>query len=339
MKAAILTKYGPPEVFKIREVGKLVPKDNEVLIRVRATSVNFGDLIARNFRAVTPRQFNMTFLFWLIAKITFGLKKPNVKILGSEVAGVIEAVGKGVTRFKIGQEIFGYPAQSFGAYAEYMCMPETGMIATKPSNVSFEEAAVAPYGALVALNLLRKARIKKGQNILINGASGSIGAAAVGIAKYYGATVTGVCGTERVKYVEQLGADKVIDYTKHDFTESEEKYDLILDILGKGSYTKCRKVLKREGTLLFASFKFKQLLLMLWTSLWGGKRVICTLSGDNPADLEIIKELIEKGKIKIIIDKVFPLERVAEAHRYMESGGRKSKVAIRVSTEKKAKKR
>ncbi len=328
MKAIVCTKYGPPEVLQLKEVEKPTPKDNEVLIRVRATSVNFGDTMARNFKAITPREFNMPFLLWLLVKISFGLREPKITILGSELAGEIEAVGKDVKRFKKDDQVFGYPGQSFGAYAEYLCMPEDGVLAIKPANMTYEEAAVVPYGAIMALNLLRKMNIQPGQKVLVNGASGGIGSAAVQIAKHFGAEVTGVCGTPRLEFVKSLGADKVIDYTKDDFTQNGETYDLIFDILGKSSFSQCQSSLKPNGTLLFASFKMKQLFQMLWTSRAGTRKVICAIAPGSVEDLISVKELVETGKIKSIIDRRFPLEEAAEAHRYVEQGHKKGNVVI-----------
>ena len=328
MKAIMYTKFGPPDVLQLQEVEKPAPKDNEVLIRVHATSVNFGDTMARNFKAISPREFNMPFLFWLLAKISFGLKQPKITILGSEFAGEVEAAGKDVKQFKKGDQVFGYPGQSFGAYAEYLCLPENGVLAIKPVNMTSEEAAVVPYWAIMALNLLRKVNVHSGQKVLINGASGGIGSAAVQIAKYFGAEVTGVCGTPRLEFVKSLGADKVIDYTKEDFTQNGETYDLIFDILGKSSFSRCKSSLKPKGILLFASFKMKQLFQMLRTSKSGGKKVICAIAPGSLEDLLSVKELIEAGKIKVIIDKRYPLEQAAEAHRYIEQGHKKGNVVI-----------
>jgi NADPH:quinone reductase-like Zn-dependent oxidoreductase len=296
MKAIVYTEYGPPDVLQLTEVEKPTPKDNEVLIRVYATSVNYGDIIARDFRSITPRKFNMPFLFWLPARIYFGLRKPRVKILGNEFAGEIEAIGKDVKRFKKGDQVFGYRGQSMGAYAEYLCMPEDGVVALKPANMSYEEAATVPMGAIVALNLLRKVNIQNGQKVLINGASGGIGSHAVQLARNSGAEVTGVCGTPRLEFVKSLGANKVIDYTQEDFTQSGETYDLIIDILGKSSFSRCKRVLKQNGRYLLASFKMKQLFQMLWTSMIG--------------------------------HRCYPLEQIAEAHRYVEKGYKKGNVVI-----------
>ncbi|HSN95496.1 MAG TPA: NAD(P)-dependent alcohol dehydrogenase [Anaerolineaceae bacterium] len=335
MKAIVYTNYGSPEVLHLAEVEKPQPGDGEVLIRVHATSVNFGDRMARNFKAISPSQFNMTFLIWLMAKISFGLKQPKITILGNEFAGEIEAVGISVKRFKQGDQVFGYTGEKMGAYAEFLCMPENGVLAIKPSNLTFEEAAGLPYGALMALSLLRRANIRPGQKVLINGASGGIGSAAVQIARYLGAEVTGVCGTSKVDFVKSLGAAKVIDYSKEDFTQNGEAYDLIFDILGRSSFSRCKRSLKPNGIHLFASFKMKQLLKMLWTSRLSGQKVICALGPGSLEDLNSIKELIEAGKIKAFIDKSFPLEQAAEAHRYVEQGHKKGNIVITVDQQRK----
>ena len=332
MKAIVYKEYGSPDVLHLEEIAKPAPRDNEVLIRNHATTVNFGDLMARNFRAISPRQFNMFFLFWLMGKISFGLNRPTTNILGSEFAGEVEAVGSAVTRFKPGDPVFGYLGMSMGAYAEYFCVPENGGVANKPENMNYEEAAVVPYGATMALSLLRKANIQPGQKVLINGASGGIGSSAVQIAKCFGAEVTGVCGTPRLEFVKSLGADHVIDYTVEDFTQNGGTYDLIFDILGKISYARCKDSLNPNGILLYASFKMKQLVQMLWTSRSGsGKRVICAIAPGSLEDLNSVKELVEAGKIEAIIDRCYPMEQAAEAHRYVEQGHKKSNVVIIVS--------
>ena len=330
MKAVVYTKYGPPEVLELKEVEKPAPKDHEVLIRVHATSVNFGDLLARNFKELSPGKFSMPLLFWFFAKMYFGFTKPKITILGSEFAGEIESTGKDVKSFKQGDQVFGYLGQTMGAYAEYLCMPEDGCVAIKPANMTYEEAAVVPYGTIMALNLLRKMNIQSGQKVLVNGASGGIGSAAVQIAKYFGAEVTGVCSTPRLEFVKSLGADKVIDYAKEDFTQSGETYDLIFDILGKSSFSGCKSSLKQNGRYLLASFKMKQLFQMLWTSMIGSKRVICALAIDKQEDLILIKELIEAGKIKSVIDRRYPLEQMVEAHRYIEKGQKTGNVVITI---------
>jgi NADPH:quinone reductase-like Zn-dependent oxidoreductase len=336
MKAIVYTEYGPPDVLQLKEVEKPTPKDNEVLIRVYATSVNYGDIVARNFKDISPREFNMPMPFWFGARIYFGLRKPKITILGSELAGEIEAVGKDVKRFKEGDQVFGYIGQSMGANAEYLCMPEDGCLAIKPANMTYEEAAVVPYGALMALSLLGKVNIQSGQEVLINGASGGIGSAAVQLAKsHFGAEVTGVCSTPRLELVKSLGADKVIDYTKEDFTKSGETYDLIFDILGKSSFSRCKSSLKQNGRYLLASFKMRPLFQMLWTKMIGSKKVICAFASDKAEDLILVKELIEAGKIKAAIDRRYPLEQTAEAHRYVEKGLKKGHIVITVEHDSK----
>ncbi len=332
MKAIIYTEYGSPDVLQLKEVERPSPKDNEVLIRIHATSVTIGDLWARNFNAMSPGKFSMPLPFWLPARLYFGFTRPKVNILGAEMAGEVEAVGKDVRRFKKGDQVFGYPGQSMGAYAEYMCMPEDSFIALKPSNLTHEEAAVVPYGAVTALNLLEKVNLRTGQKILINGASGGIGSAAVQLAKHhFGAHVTGVCGTPRMEFVKFLGADRVIDYTSEDFTQSGETYDVILDIQGKCSFARCRNSLTPDGILLFASFKMKQVMQMLWTSKRGGPRVICALATGGNEYLLAAKELIEAGKIKATIDRCFPLDQAAAAHRYVEQGRKQGHIVITVN--------
>lgn len=328
MKAVVYHEYGSPDVLKLEEVDKPSPKDNEILIRIHATSVNIGDIWARNFKAITPSKFTMPLPFWLPARMYFGLTKPRVHILGSEFAGEIDVVGKDVQRFRNGDQVFGYRGQSMGANAEYLCMPEAGLVAIKPANMTYEEAAVVPYGALTALSLLRKVNIQSGQKVLINGASGGIGSAAVQLAKHYGAEVTGVGGRPRLEFVKSLGADKVIDYTQEDFCRNGETYDLIFDILGKSSFAQCKNSLRQDGRYLLASFKMKQLFQMLWTRIAGGRKVVCAFSSESPEDLVFIRELVEAGKIKSVIDRRYPLEQTAEAHRYVEKGLKKGSVVI-----------
>jgi NADPH:quinone reductase-like Zn-dependent oxidoreductase len=331
MKAIVCTKYGAPEVLQLKEVVKPTPKDNEVLICVHAASVNFGDLMARNFGNVTPNEFNMPAPLYLPSRMTFGWSKPKVNILGSELAGKVEAVGKDVTKFKAGDQVFAYLGMGMGANAEYVCIPESGTVALKPANLSYEETATLPYGAVMATSLLAKANLQRGQKVLINGASGGIGSMAVQLAKYYGAEVTGVCGTPRLEFVKSLGADKVIDYTKEDFTQNGETYDLIFDILGRSSFSRVRRSLKPNGIYLLASFKTKALFDMLWTSLTGNKqKVICTFANETTESLEFVKKLVEEGKVKAIVDRSFPMEQAAEAHRYVEGGHKQGNVVIAI---------
>ena len=328
MKAIIYTEYGPPEVLHLTEVEKPTPKDNEILIKVYARAVGYGDLAARNFRSVSPREFNMPSLLWVLTRLVFGLRKPRIRILGAELAGEVEAVGKAVTRFKIGDQVYGYPGQSFGANAEYICMRETGSVTHKPANMSYEEAATVPYGAMVALNLLKRATIQPGQKVLINGASGSIGSYALQLARHDGAEVTGVCGTARVEMVKRLGADHVFDYTREDFTQNGQQYDVIFDVLGRSTFPRAKHSLADNGLILYASFKLPHMLHMLRTSRSNGKRVICALSGEGYAYLDTIRELVEAGAITTAVARTFPLEQAAEAHRYAESRQRTGHVVI-----------
>ena len=328
MKAIVYTQYGDPEVLHLAEMEKPAARDNEILVKVSAASINYGDLAARNFKAISPAQFNMSLLFWLIAKLSFGWQKPNNPVLGSEFSGIVEAVGKNVTRFKPGDAVFGYLGQSMGAYAQYLCMPQDGCVALKPDNLSFAEAAAAPYGAIMAISLLQKGQIRPGQKVLVNGASGGIGSAAVQIARHYGASVSGVCGAPRLEFVKALGAEQVIDYRVEDFTQNGETYDLIFDVLGKAGFSRCKKSLKPNGIYLLASFKLKQLLQMLGTSFGSGPKVVCSIAPGSLADLLVIKELIEAGVIKSFVDKTFPMQQAAAAHRYVESGLKQGNVVI-----------
>jgi NADPH:quinone reductase-like Zn-dependent oxidoreductase len=336
MKAVVYSEYGSPDVLKLKDIEKPVPETNEILVKIHASQVNYGDLTARNFRNISSRDFNMPLPLWLPARMAFGFLKPRINILGSEFSGVIEAIGKDVKRFTKGDPVYGYRGMSMGANAEYLCISENSIVAHKPSNMSHEEASTIPYGAIMALNLLRKVNIQKGDKVLINGASGGIGSLAVQLARYYGAEVTGVCGTPRMEMVKDLGDDKVIDYTKEDFTENGEMYDLIFDILGRSSFSRCRKSLKENGRYLLASFKMKQLFQMLWTNITGGnrKKVICAMAAEKAENLVFIKELVESGDIRSVIDRCYPLKKTAEAHRYVENGDKKGSVVISVVNNK-----
>ena len=329
MKAAKITEFGPPSVLHMAEMEKPSPKKSEILVKIHARSVNFGDLMARRFKQVRLSEFNMPILLWIPSRLFFGLQKPRVQIMGSEFAGVVETVGEEVKRFKAGEPVFGYRGQYMGAYAEYLCVDENSLVARKPEALSFEEAAVTPYGAITALSLLRKADLKPGTKVLINGASGSIGSAALQLAKnYFGAEVTGVCSTPRVEYVKTLGADHVIDYKKTDFTTNGHKYDLILDVLNKSSFNQCKSSLTERGIYLLASFKTKQLLQMLWTKLLSPKRVICALSSENREDMELLAQLADEGKLKPVLDKPFSLNEAAKAHQYIEEGNKRGSIVL-----------
>jgi NADPH:quinone reductase-like Zn-dependent oxidoreductase len=334
MKAIVYEKYGPPEVLEVKEVEKPTPRSNEILVRNHASPVSFGDLIARNIRYLPAGKFYMPSILKLVTRLILGYMKPKKKILGSEFCGVVEATGSEVTRFQTGDQVFGYLGMNFGAYAEYLCVPEKGTVAPKPANMTFEEAAAVPYGAIIARNLLGKVKILPGQKVLVNGASGGIGSAAVQLARYYGAEVTGVCGTLRLEYVRSLGADHVIDYNVEDFTRNGKSYDLIIDILGKSTFSRCKNTLTPKGVYLLASFKMKPVFQMMWTSLFGSQKVICAMSSESANDLIFVKELAEAGKYKSIIDRSFPMEQAGEAHQYAESGLKKGNVIITMEAAK-----
>jgi len=322
MKAIVYTQYGPPEVLHLAEVEKPVPRDNEVLIRVHATTVSAAD-----FRC---RSFTVPLSFWIPARLALGILKPRRPILGGELAGEIEGTGKDVTRFKKGERIFAATIMRFGAYAEYTCLPEIGVIATKPTNMTYEEAAAVPIGARAALHFLRRANIKSGQKVLVYGASGSVGTFAVQLAKYYGAEVTGVCGGSNLELVKSLGADAAIDYTKEDFAAKGETYDVIFVAVNKGSFADCMKALKRKGIYLNATTPVRTL-RMRWAALTSGKRIV---TGEHPSekadDLVFLKGLIEKGALRSAIDRRYPLEQIVEAHRYVDQGHKKGNVVITI---------
>jgi len=329
MKAIVYQKYGSPDVLQLKEIEKPTPKDNEVLIRIYATVVSPEDTGARS--STYPP------FIWLFARTISGLTKPKNPILGMFLAGEIESVGEDVKLFKEGDQVFALTGTGFGAHAEYKCLPEegTGAVAIKPANMTYEEAA-ATGGAITALPFLRdKGNIQSGQKVLIYGASGSVGTNAVQVAKYYGSEVTGVCSTANLELVKSLGADKVIDYTKEDFTKSGQTYDIIFDTVGKSSFSRCKSSLKQRGIYLATVPRLAFLLQMLWTSKVGSKKAKMAFAALRPSseitkDLILTKELIEAGKIKAVIDRRYPLEQIAEAHSYVEKGHKKGNVVITV---------
>lgn len=321
MKAIVYTKYGPPEVLHLKEVDEPTPKDNEILIKVKATAVNSGD-----WRLRKPDPF--------AARLFFGLLKPKLSILGGVLSGEVEAVGKNVKKFTVGDHVFGTTGMSMGAYAEYKCLPENGVLALKPKNISHREAAVIPFGGTTALHFIKKANIKAGQKVLIYGASGAVGTAAIQLAKYFGATVTGVCSTANVELVKSLGADRVIDYTREDFTRKGETYDVIFETVNKMSFSDSLKSLKKNGILILSASAMSGMLHGLWTSMTSTQKVLTGLISETAEDMDFLKGLIDSGKIKPVIDRTYPLAQMAEAHAYVEKGHKKGNVAIEVAGSK-----
>jgi NADPH:quinone reductase-like Zn-dependent oxidoreductase len=326
VKAIVWTEYGPPDVLQLREVEKPTPKDNEVLIRIHATTATAGDCEMRSLK--------LALFVVLPMRAYVGLRRPKrVTILGQELAGEIESVGKDVKLFKEGDQVFGSPGFSVGAYAEYICLaeePEEGVLAMKPLNLTYEEAATVPVGGLEALHFLREGDIGSGETVLINGAGGSIGTMAIQLVKHFGAEVTAVDSTAKLDMLRSIGADHVLDYTQEDFTESGETYDVIFDVVGKASFPGCMRSLKKEGIYLLANPTLSRIVRGRWISMRSSKKVIAGTSSHKKEDLSFLKELIEAGKIRPVIDRSYPLEQTAEAHRYVEKGGKKGNVVITV---------
>jgi len=322
MRAIVYERYGPPDVLQLLEVEKPVPGDDEVLVRVHAATVSMGDCEVRSF----------TFPVWLWVplRIMMGVFKPRFRILGQEVSGEIEAVGKDVREFSEGDQVFA-TCFKFGAYAEYLCLPGDGPIALKPSNMSFAEAATIPTGVYNALHFLRRADVQSGDRVLINGAGGAIGVMAVQLAKYFGAHVTGVDSTGKLEMLRSIGADEVIDYKESDFTSLGETYDVIFDIHGKSPFRRCVRSLSENGRYILGNPLFLPILRGVWTSWTSSKKVIFAFAGVTAEVLDYVRQLIEAGEIKAVIDRVYPMEQVVEAHTYVETGQKKGNVVIGIS--------
>jgi len=334
MKAIVWTKYGPPEGLQLKDVEKPVPKDNEVLIKVHATTITAGDC--------EMRRLELPLMLSFPVRIYAGLVKPKrITILGQELAGEVEEVGKNVNSYKAGDQVFGTTGFGFGAYAEYICLPEEpddaqGTLAIKPTNATYEEAASVPTAGFEALHFLRKANIQPGKKVLIVGAGGSIGTFAIQLARHFGAEVTGVDSTGKMDMLLSIGANHVIDYTKGDYIKNGESYDLIIDVIGRRSVARRLKLLKPDGYYFLAYAGLSHILLSLWTSKASNKKFKIESANQTKEDLIFLKELIEAGKLKSIIDRSYPLEQVAEAHRYVDTGQKKGNVVITVEHNNKA---
>ncbi len=319
MKAVVNDVYGPPEVLKVMDVARPVPKDNEILIKIHATTVNRTDCGFRH-----PE--------YLIVRLIAGLMKPRNKILGSELAGVVEATGKDVKTFRPGDRVYGLSTYKFGTHAEYVCVAEDKAVTNMPVNMTFEEAAAVCDGAFLALANIKKINFKPGIKILINGATGSIGTAAVQLARHYGATITAVCNTKNIQLIRSLGADETIDYTKEDFTTMGGQYDVVFDAVGKSSFFKCRKVLKPGGIYFSTELGYlsQNIFLALITPMLGGRKVLFPIPKDTKEDMILLRTLIEAGKYRAVIDRTYPLDEIVEATRYVETGEKTGNVVITV---------
>lgn len=323
MKAVVCPRYGSPEVLQLTQLPIPTPKPNEVRIRIRATTVTVADFRVRSF-TVPPA-------FWLPARLILGALRPKKPVLGAELAGDIDAVGSEVKNFHPGEAVYAATLLNMGAYAEYICLPSTGAIARKPIAISYEQAAAIPIGACTALHFLQKVNIQSGQHIMIYGASGSVGTYAIQLAKYFGAEVTAVCSSKNIGLVKSLGADHVIDYTQHDFIRHLGKYDVIFVAVDKISFTLCKSLIKKGGAYINISAPVKSP-AMIWASLFSH---ISIISGQNPpetsADLQFLNERVDVGQLKIIVDRNFTLEQIADAHRYVEAGHKKGNVTVTVA--------
>ena len=326
MKAILHTQYGPPDLLQLKEVETPSPKDNEVLVAIHATTVSTGDCNVRNFTFVTKSMLP-------IAKLMFGIGRPwKARVLGTELAGEVERVGKDVTKFKPGDRVVASTGAAGGGHAQYACLSETGAVAVKPDSLTWEQAVAIPFGANTALYFLRDlGRIRAGQDLLIIGASGAIGSAGVQLAKHFGARVTGVCSGANVELVKSLGAGTVIDYTKEDFTQNGKTYDLIFDVVGATTFDRCQRALKPHGVFLQNIMELSDIARVFWTSITGGKKIKGGVALGNMSNMALITALAEAGTLRPVIDRSYPLERIAEAFKYVEQGHKKGNVVITVT--------
>lgn len=320
MKAIVYTEYGPPDVLQFKEVAKPIPKDNEVLIKIHATSVTAGDW--------RMRSLDVPFGFGLLVRLALGVFKPRQAILGSELAGSIEAVGKDVKKFKVGDPIFAFSGVGMGCHAEYKCMPENGAVVLIPTNLTYDEAAALSFGGTTALDFFRRGKLQKGERVLVNGASGAVGTAAVQLAKHFGADVTGICSTANLELVKSLGANHVIDYTQEDFTKNGETYDIIVDTAGTAPFPRSKTSLKKDGRLLLVLSSLLEMIRAPWVSMTSSKRIIAGPAAERAEDLHVLAKLAQAGEFKPVIDRRYPFEQIVEAHRYVDTGRKRGNVVI-----------
>jgi NADPH:quinone reductase-like Zn-dependent oxidoreductase len=325
MKAIVYEKYGPPDVLELKEVDKPTPKDHEISIKTLATTVTSGDWRARSLE--------VPFGFRCLSRLFFGISRPRQPILGMELAGVVESAGKNVSKFEIGDRVFAYSGAGMGCHTEYKCMPEGGAVVVKPANLTYGEAAAISFGGTTALEFFRRGKLQSGEKVLVNGASGGVGTAAVQLAKHFKAEVTGVCSTANLDLVRSLGASRVIDYTKTDFTKNGETYDVIVDIAGTAPFSRVKGSLRKKGRLLLVVSRLPDLLQIPWVSMTSSKRVIGGPVAGRVEDLRFLANLAEKGEFKPVIDRTYPFEQIVEAHRYVDTGHKKGNVIITLERE------
>jgi len=320
MKAIVYERYGSPDVLQMKEVEKPTPKDNEVLIKTHATTVTSGDWRVRSL--------NVPIGFGLISRLFLGITRPRQPILGTELAGEIESVGKDVRKFKVGDQVFAFSGANMGCHAQYKCMPEDGPVALKPPNLTYDEAAALSFGGTTALDFFRRGKLQSGEKVLVNGASGGVGTAAIQLAKHFGAEVTGVCSTANVEWVKSLGATQVIDYTKEDFTQNGQTYDVIVDTAGTAPFSRSKNSLKEGGRLLMVLGGLPGMLQIPWVSMTSSKKIIAGPAAGHAEDLRFLAQLAQAGEFKPVIDRRFPFGQIAEAHRYVDTGRKKGNVII-----------
>lgn len=320
MKAIVYERYGPPDVLRLTDLPKPAPKDNEILIRTRATTVTSGDWRVRSLEVPAG--------FGLLSRLALGISGPRQKILSSELAGEVESVGKNVTKFKTGDDVFAFPGVRMGSYVEYKCMPEDGPVALKPANVTFDEAAAISFGGTTALDFFRRGKLESGEKVLVNGASGAVGAAAVQLARHFGADVTGVCSSANMELVQSLGASRVIDYTKEDFTENDETYDVIIDTAGTAPFSRCRRSLKEGGRLLVVLGRLSDMLRIPWVSMTGSRKIVAGTAVGRAEDLRYLANLAASGQFRAVIDRRYPFAQMVEAHRYVDTGRKRGNVVV-----------